>query len=311
MASGGPARIPNSDPARQRIFVIEIVKILDNPAEAAIVPIEYVREADEYVKKLTGEHAIDEESKWKITAALLPKVPTLPPGYKSNAAEQRAFLNSVRSKFAIPYNLAIVSNRNLKEAAYYAETFSNHNALGRLTKEQSRRLRPPFRTPEPSRPNMPPEAAGDQNEILGPLLNRIYIGSAARQQEAYHTFVSLYLTDWVDRAGYTNTSTGQRMMRRPFFDQPEFLIFLEKSIDKFLGLCHEQPGRRTLNKIAGNTPRQQLFKDLREKIRARLVLLQAEAFNQITRGRREERAGGRTKTYRRRHSKKRRTTARR
>ena len=240
-----------------------------------------------------------------------PEVPRHPPGYKTTVEEQRAYLNAIRPKFTNRFEMARMPNRDLKEAIYYAEELNNANAVGKITKEQVRRLAPPFRLPEPSRPNMPHQAGIPPDELVRLLLNRIYLGSPARQKESYDTFVDVYLTDWVDREGYRNATTGQQMMRIPFCDRPEFLIYLEKAIESFLRQCEERPNPRTLNKRAGNSYRQQLFKDLREKIEARLALLQEETFNQLTRKEREGRRGGRTKTHRRRHLKKRRTTARR
>jgi hypothetical protein len=239
-----------------------------------------------------------------------PEVPRLPPGYKGSPEEQRAFLNSVKGKFANGFEMARMSNKNIKEATYYAEELRNANAIDKLTKEQVRRLAPPFRPPEPSRPNMPMKAGIPPDDLVRLLLNRIYLSSPARQKESYDTFVDVYLTDWVDREGYRNASTGQQLMRIPFYDQPEFLIYLENSIESFLKQCEERPNPRTLNKRAGNSYRQQLLKDLRERIQKRLVLLQGEVFNQLTRREREGRRGGRTRR-RRGHSRKRRTTARR
>lgn len=241
-----------------------------------------------------------------------PEVPRLPPGYKGTVVEQRAFLNAVRPKFTNRFEMARMTNKNLKEASYYAEELGNANALGSLTKEQSRRLAPPFRPPEPARPDMPHQAGIPLEDYVRLLLNRIYIGRPAQQQEAYHTFVNVYLTDWVDRTGYTNAATGQRMIRRPFYDMPEFLIYFEKAIDVYLRQCEERPNPRTLNKRPGNSYRQQLLKDLREKIEKRLALLQEEEFNKLTRSEREGRRGGRGKTLRRRrHSQRRLTRGRR
>lgn len=239
-----------------------------------------------------------------------PEVPRHPPGYKTTLEEQRAHLNTIRPKFTNRFEMATMTNRNLKEAIYYAEELRNANAIEKITKEQVRRITPPFRPPEPARPNMPHQAGIPPGDLINLLLNRIYLGNAARQKESYDTFVDVYLTDWVDREGYRNTATGQQMMRAPFYDSPEFLIYLENTIEKFLKLCEERPNPRTLNKRAGNSYRQQLLKDLREKIRARLALLQEEAFNKLTRREREGRRGGRNKTHRRyHHSRKRRTMA--
>ncbi len=296
MASLGPSnRIPNSAPARQKAFVLEIVRALDNPVEAQYITKEYLEEASEYINKLKGEHAIDEYSKSKIMIALMPIVPKLPPGYKNKTENQKAFLNKTKSKFSSSFNLATIPNSELKEAMYYAETLKNYNSIGVLSKEQMRRIKPPFRLPEPSRPNMPNQAGIPPSDLLSLLLNRIYIGSAAKQKEAYDTLVDVYLTDWVNRKGYKNTTTGQQLIRLPFVDNPQFLIYLDSAITKYLKQCEERPNPKTLKKMAGNSYRQQLFKDLLEKVNTRLALLQAEEFNDITKKTRESKGGRRTR----------------
>jgi hypothetical protein len=239
----------------------------------------------------------------------LPEVPKQPPGYKGTAVEQRAFLNAVRPKLTNRFEMARMTNKNLKESLYYAEELGNANALGSLTKERVRRVAPPFRPPEPARPNMPHQAGIPVADLVHQLLNRIYLArTPASQIEAYHTFVNVYLTDWVDREGYRNATTGQQMIHQPFYDMPEMLIYLENAIEVFLKQCEERPNPRTLNKRPGNSYRQQLLKDLREKIQKRLVLLQEETFNKLTKNEREGRRGGRSKTLRRRRYSRRRLT---
>ena len=310
MASSGPSsRIPNSAPERQKAFVLEIVRALNNPVEAQYVTKDYLEEAYEYTNKLKGEHAIDEASKTKLMFASMPAVPKLPPGYKNKIENQRAFLNKTKSKFSSSFNLATIPNSELKEAIYYAEIFKNSNSVGVLSKEQVRRIRPPFRIPEPSRPDMPDQAGIPPSDFIQLLLNKIYMSSPAKQKEAYDTFVDVYLTDWVNRKGYKNTSTGQQMTRLAFVDNPQFLIYLDSAITRYLTQCEERPNPKTLKKMAGNSYRQQLFKDLLEKINIRLSLLQSENFNTITKKTREGR-GGRRKMKTRKNNYSKRSTLR-
>jgi hypothetical protein len=234
----------------------------------------------------------------------LPNVPKHPPGYLYKKDQQQEFLNKAKSKIA--YNLATMSNKNLKEAQYYAIELGNKNAVLKFNKEKIRRRAVPFRSPNLTRPDMPPQAGIPANDHINNLLSVIY-GSMdrAKQKEAYDIFVDVYLTDWINRKGFKNSTTGQQMMHTPSYDNPEFLIILEKKLKKILENCEEKPNPKTFDKKSGNSTRQQLLKDLLEKIQKRLVLLEAEEFNKMTRINRE-RSGGR-RTHKRSHTKKRKT----
>lgn len=238
----------------------------------------------------------------------MPAVPKLPPGYYGTKKEQQAFLNKVKARSTTPYNLALIHNKNLSEGSYYAEELGNKNSVLRIQSEQLRRVVPPFRTIEPSRPNMP-LAATDRD---GPtkLIRTIYgFKSPAEQAKAYHDFIDIYLTDWVDRKGFVNTD-GQRKYYQPYANDGGYLTQLEGQIEKILKESMlEKPNPGTLNKRPGNSLRQQYLKDILGKIKIRRQRLMNETFNKLTKQNREASStriprGGR-RTHKRKYTKRR------
>lgn len=240
-----------------------------------------------------------------------PEVPTHPPGYIRDRDRQIAFLNIVKPELNSPSKKAKLSSDVLSESMYYADILrkkpngtndpvytSIHDILLR---EQLRRIKPPFRLPEPSRPDMPHQAGIPTQELISELAKDIYLpvkGEAARQR-AYQTIVDTYLTDWVNREGFVKN--GVQMRRTPFYDDIEFLTGFREYITKMLQLCEEKPNPRTLNKRPGNSTRQQLLKDILEKINKRINHLLEERFDKLIE------SGGRRRTHKRRHTKRRKT----
>ncbi len=290
-------RISDDQPAKQKAFILEIVKILNNPIEASQLPFEYILEASEYIGKLEGKlegksegkYTINEESKFKIYNALMPKIPRVPPGYKSNRTEQHTFLNNIRPTFSSTYNLAIIPDNDLKEAMYYAESLGNSNALVQLTKESFRRNPIPFRPPNSSRPNRPYQSDIPITDFLNNLLYKIYsvYTTPFEKADAYHTFIEVFLTDWVNRTGYNKN--GMHYIYTPLFDDARFLTDLEGHIEKILKTqILESPNPSSIKKLPGNSLRQQYLKDILERIQQRIKLLWNESFNKLTKLEREK-----------------------
>jgi len=276
------------DPDKQRDFVLTVIEFLDNPTTANQVTYDNLVEAEKYIKKLKGTtKAINESNAIKILIRLLPTAPKLPPGYKSTIKNQSAFLENIKQKLEKKYNKAIIPNKNLNEAKYYINQLKlrapeKYSLMEQqILDEKLRRVKPPFRPPELMRPEMPSSAAIPQIDLLNNLLGKIYLSSPAEQKKAYDTFIDVFLTDWVNRKGFVKN--GQHRIRTPFYDSPEYLVFLQSEIERRLKLCEEKPNPKTLDKKAGNSYRQQLYKDIREKIITRLNNLQEEEFNKITR----------------------------
>ncbi len=245
---------------------------------------------------------------WKKMIASMPAVPKQPPGYHSKKENQRVFLNKVKSKTSTPFNLAMIPNRNLSEASYYAQELGNENAKTKIQKEQLRRIVPPFRLPEPSRPNMPLVPSDD---IYRRLITTMYnpLSSPAKLHEAYSQFVDIYLTDWVNRKGFVNKN-GETKMYTPFYGDAGFLTKLEVDIERLLRKeMTETPNPGTTKKMPGNSPRQKYFKHILELVQKRRENLMAEDFNRLTKRDREAasaKKGGRKtrkqKYNRRRHT---------
>jgi hypothetical protein len=240
-----------------------------------------------------------------------PEVPKHPPGYIGDRDRQIAFLNIVKNELTAPSKKAKIPAGVLSESIYYADILrkkpngtndpvytSLHNTL---FKEQLRRIKPPFRLPESSRPDMPHQAGIPTQELISELAKDIYLpvkGEAARQR-AYQIIVDTYLTDWVNRKGFVEN--GVQMHRLPFYDNVDFLIGLREYITKILQQCEEKPNPKTLNKRPGNSTRQQLLKDILEKINKRIPLLLDERLNKMIE------SGGRRRTHKRKHTKRRKT----
>lgn len=275
------------DPDKQRDFVLTIIEFLDNPATANQVTYDNLLEAEKYIKKLRGtKKAINESDATKVLIRILPDVPKLPPGYKSTIKNQTLFLNTIKPKLEKRYNRAIITNKNLNEAKYYINQLKSrapekYNLMEKLIiDEKFRRVKPPFRPPESMRPDMPHSAGIPQIDLLNNLLGKIYLSSPSEQKRAYDTFVDVFLTDWMNRKG--SIKNGKQIIQTPFFDSPEYLVFLQSEIERRLQHCEEKPNPKTLDKKPGNSYRQQLYKDIREKIINRLYNLQEEEFNKIT-----------------------------
>lgn len=241
------------------------------------------------------------ENEWKKLIASMPEVPKYPPGYYGIKENQQQFLNKAKAQSLRPFNLAMISDRNLSEASYYAKELNNKNANHTFMTEKIRRITPPFRTPDPSRPNMPKDAL--TKNIGNKLIREIYLPkSPTEQAAAYHKFIDIYLADWVNRKGFVNN--GEKKYYTPFADEGRTITDLEVGIEKILKESMlEKPNPRTLKKLPGNSIRQQYLKDLLERIQKRKQQLMMETFNKITKSNREKfgkslRQGGkRTRKY--------------
>jgi hypothetical protein len=297
------ARIPDNRPDDQKGFVLEIVKSLNNPETAKNITKEYLIEASDYMEALKGNNAINQESKNKIYNALFPKVPKhipVPSYYKRNPNEQRAAINKIRPNFTNPKVMAKKERAELNEIKYYASQLGNNNTHTKIYREILRRVKPSFRLPESARPDMPYEATLPSDEVIKRLFFDIYLGSEAKKQAAYHKFIDIYLTDWVDRVGYTKN--GQQYIRTPYANDNKFLTELREYLDdKLKREFDEKPNPRSLEKKSGNSTRQQLIKDLRDRIRKRTGHLFEERYNKYL-----ESDGGR-RTHKRKSVKRRKT----
>lgn len=271
-----------TDPDKQKEFVSIIIEYLADEARRQYITLNMLEEAKEYTNKLKGKNTIKDADKITIETALkkaklialMPTVPKQPPGYLSNAKNQRIFLNTIKSS-----NKSKIKNKNLSEALYYANTLRNSEAYSTLFKENTRRNFIPFRLPEHTRPNMPDEAvlAFTDNTYFNRLVNRILIGSSADKAEAKHRFIDIYLNDWVDRKGFLNKN-GIKKAYRPFFDSPDFLTSMENHIEKLLKtMMIETPNPGTVTKLPGNSLRQIYFKDILKRLQKRLKQLFDEA----------------------------------
>ena len=240
-------------------------------------------------------------NEWEKIIKSFPEVPTLPVGYKGNKAEQMRYLNSIKPSLEKPFSKALISNKNISEAIYYATELGNESSLSALRSEQLRRIAPPFRPPEASRPNRPNEAGIPTKDVINNLLGKIYFSSPAKQAEAYHAFINIYLTDWVNRKGFNKN--GLHYTYTPFANDAQFLTDIESYIENILKTqMLEKPNPGTTNKRVGNSIRQQYLKDILERIKKRRKLLMNEEFNRLTRSNRENvktRKGGRKQKYKR------------
>lgn len=275
-----------TDPDKQKEFVSIIINYLEDEAGRQDITLNMLEEAKEYTNKLKGKNTIKDADKNTIETALknaklialMPTVPKQPPGYLSNAKNQRIFLNNIISRNKSK-TIHKTKNKNLSEALYYANTLDNSEAYSTLFKEQIRRSPVLFRPPEHTRPNMPLEAvlAITDNTYFNRLVNRILAGSSADKAKAFEMINDIYLTDWVDRKGFLNKN-GIKKAYRPFFDSPEFLTSMENHIEKLLKtMMLEKPNPGTVKKLPGNSLRQQYFKDILERIQKRLTQLADEA----------------------------------
>lgn len=276
-----------TDPDKQKEFVSIIIEYLADEARRQYITLNMLEEAKEYTNKLKGKNTIKDADKITIETALkkalknnklialMPTVPKQPPGYLSNAKNQRIFLNTIKSS-----NKSKIKNKNLSEALYYANTLHNE-ASSTLFKEKTSRILIPFRLPVDTRPDMPLEAvlAFTDNTYFNRFVNRILIGSSADKAEAKHRFIDIYLSDWVDREGFLNKN-GIKKAYRPFFDSPEFLTSMENHIEKLLKtMMLEKPNPGTVKKLPGNSLRQIYFKDILKLIQKRLTQLAEEAIS--------------------------------
>ena len=302
--SSSPKRIPNGSPDRQKEFVLLIAESLDDPASSGQITKNNLEEASNYIEVLKGTpNEIEYETAIRILIAQMPQVPTHPPGYTSIPEKQREFLNSIKPNLNSPLKKRKIPSRTLNEIAYYAERLGNKNVSNIVFLEQMRRAIPPFRKPEMARPNRPREAGIPIDEFMRILLTKIYnpLTKEVDRQKAYHKFVDVFLTDWVDRKGFINKN-GVQMHHMPFFDNYEFLNVVKNNIRELLKICEEPPNPKTINKKAGNSTRQQLLKNLYEIVSKRQTNLLQERLNRLV-----ESEGGRRRTYKRRHTKRRHT----
>jgi hypothetical protein len=302
MSSSNTDRIANTNPEKQKEFVLLVAEALGDPTLSKQLTKNNLDEAMEYITKLQHtNYRINEASTTKIIKAILPDVPTHPAGYTSIPEKQREFLNSIKPKLNSLSKRRKLSLKNLNEADYYAKQFGNKNVTNIIFVEKSRRVRPPFRIPESDRPDMPPEALIPADLAIV-LLNRIWnpVTKGAEKQEAYSDFVDYYLTDWVNRKGFVKN--GVQMRRTPLFDDYNFITSLQKQINELLMKSEEKPNPKTLNKRPGNSIRQQLLKDLYEKVSKRRFNLLQERLNKFI-----ESEGGRRRTRKRKHIKRRHT----
>lgn len=226
----------------------------------------------------------------------LPLIPSHLPGYKDSIEEQLVFLEELEKNniFTNKFKLAEMSDKKLKEAIYYTQIHTIPKKEMILQKELGRRTAVPSRPPILNRPDMPEEVGIPETDYLNLLIRRIYEPkNPSQQQEAYHKFIDVFLTDWVNRKGFVNK--GIQMQHTPAFDNAEFLTGLQIHIEKILKTkMLEKPNPGTINKRSGNSTRQQFFKDILERIKNRLELLKMEEFNRLTRANREKKGGRRT-----------------
>jgi hypothetical protein len=161
----------------------------------------------------------------------------------------------------------------LQAIAYAANELKNSNTYSKVYKEIFRRINPPENIPEKLRPEMPIEAKinNGSGKLIQDLIKKIYMGSEAKKQEAYHKFIEIYLTDWIDREGFIKN--GKEYKYEPFFNDLDFLKELREYINKQLFQCEERPNPKSIDKKVGNSTRQQLLKDLRDKISDRITFL--------------------------------------
>jgi len=179
--------------------------------------------------------------------------------------------------------LAKLSNSKLNEVSYYAKLLGNKSVNDKVLQEKLRRVRPPFRPPEYSRPTMPNVVKSLPDKFIGELMAKIYFGSDAEKHRAYQTLVDVFLTDWVNREGFTQN--GQKMMRTPFFDNATFLVKLQTYVENYLSQCKEP----------GYSLRKSFFTKINSIIAERLNNLIKEEWNKTLSSN-----GGRTQTRRRR-----------
>jgi hypothetical protein len=301
--SSSPKRIPNTSPERQKEFVLLIAESLDDPASAGQITKNNLEEASNYIEVLKGTpNEIKNEDAIRILIAQMPQVPTHPPGYFGIKEKQREFVNSIKPNLNSPSKKRKIPSRTLNEIAYYAERLGNKNVSNIVFLEKMRRATPPFRIPEMGRPNMPEEARKDVNEFMNFLLvKKIYnpLTKEVDRQNAYHKFVDVFLTDWVDRKGFVNNN-GSQMHHMPFFDDYKFLDVVKNNIRELLKLCEETPNPKTLNHLPHNSTRQQLLKELLTIVTKRQTNLLQERLNKLV-----ESEGGKRRTRKRRHAKRR------
>jgi hypothetical protein len=227
----------------------------------------------------------------------MPEPPINPPGYKSTPEEQIDFLEEIQRKHILnnKFKLAELPNTELEEALYYASHLKIPKIEKVLMEERVRRSATPFRPPLISRPNMPEQARIPETDYLNLLIQKIYLPKTPSEQKgAYDTFIDVFLTDWVNRKGFVN-SKGQQMAYTPYFDNAKLLTGIESHIEKLLKTqMLEKPNPGTINKRRGNSIRQQYFKDILERIKKRITLLQEEEFNRVTKIARNKKGGRRT-----------------
>ncbi len=219
----------------------------------------------------------------------LPLIPSHLPGYKDSIEEQLVFLEEMEKNniFTNKFKLAEMSDKKLKEAIYYTQQLKIPKKEMILQEELARRITLPFRPPIMNRPDMPEEALIPGTDYLNLLIRQIYEPkNSSHQQEAYHKFIDVFLTDWTNRKGYIN-SKGQQMAHTPYFDDLETLKGIQLHIEKILKKIEDKQKPLLLTNRRGNSIRQQLFKDILKRIKNRVELLEKEKFNKETRSARE------------------------
>lgn len=284
-----------TDPDKQKEFVSIIINYLADEAGRQDITLNMLEEAKEYTNELKGKNTIKDVDKNTIETslknalknnklfALMPTVPKQPPGYLSNAKNQKKFLNTIKSS-----NKSKIKNKNLSEALYYANTLDNSEAYSTLFKEKTRRNFIPFRPPVDTRPDMPLEVilTVTDNKYYNQLLNKILIGSSADKAKAFHRFIDIYLSDWVDRKGFLNKN-GIKKAYTSFFDKPDVLTLIETDIINLLkNEMLEKPN-------PGTVKSQQYFKDILERLQKRLQQLFDEAIYIREKRNRNSSKGGR------------------
>ena len=206
----------------------------------------------------------------------LPEPPThipIPPHYKKTDEERRNFLKSLRTNTS--YNLALLPDDILNEAAYYAYNL-NVKLSTRLQKEQFQRIRPPFRLPINARPDKLHQACIPPDTLMQLLLEKIVKNKNA--EKYYKLFVDVFLTDWIDRKGFIDAE-DQHMINTPYYDSVEFLKELEKQIETAIIKLQKE----------GIQINQYIYKIL-SRIQKRREDLAEEDYNTLTRRNREKAA---------------------